>query len=272
MIKPLHKRLDFIASILIPTAIAIGIAVSILLTESPRGFCFTSDCYQNFLSLYKIPLATLALAFPLAGIVAAYHRSIETNEQIKIAQTNNTFSNYIKHREDFLEHIEEHLGKEETKYGISDIRNFYRLLFPHNNYSYFDPSLPDSEKNFLLLKFDLIKMKVEELSICEGPDEGLIFELYVLIRDANQTIGLKPHQMNNFYIGYKDEDVIGPFVATSPSPLLNIDELLTIGNRIRTLTGLPNIEIPNWRSKRDIRISLEYFTREYRRNNDGNAS
>lgn len=264
MIKPLHKRIDFIASLLVPTAISAGIALSIYNSENHADLCFTAECYQAFLTLYKIPLTTLALAFPLAGIVGAYHRSIETNEQIKIAQTNNTFSNYIKHREDFLSYISEHTEREDSKLWISDMRSFYRAIFPENDYLHFDPSLPNAEENTILRKLEVLKQKMEELSSQVDITEQAMFELYELIDIANKSIGLTQHRMNTFHISFEQGSLVGPFLDVTYAPMLQVTELLTIANKIRTLTRLPSIEIPDWENNSNLRYQLDTFTKVHK--------
>lgn len=264
MIKPLHKRVDFIASLLIPTVISIGIALSIFISENHHSLCFTAECYQGFLTLYKIPLATLALSFPLAGIVGAYHRSIETNEQIKIAQTNNTFSNYIKHRDDFLSYISEHIERKESPFSIPDIRSFYKSIFPANNYLHFDPSLPNSEEHTILQTLELLKLKMEELSHQENISDQTIFELYEHVDIANKSINLTQPRVNSFHILFSQDIIVGPFLDQSTAPITQITELLTIANKIRRLTGLPDIEIPDWEKNSQLKYRLGEFTRSYK--------
>lgn len=64
--------------------------------------------WNNFITIFKVPLGILAILIPLGAIYATHHRSIQTLEQmkqtrmqLKMTASQNEFSNYYKHLEEF---------------------------------------------------------------------------------------------------------------------------------------------------------------------------
>lgn len=92
-----------------------------------------------FFTLYKYPLSIMGLGIPLSAIAAAVHRSEETSLQIRATEKQftetlkqNTFNNYIKHKEEFIELLEKMEVVCDCKF--SDPLHLYKQIFPKNNY------------------------------------------------------------------------------------------------------------------------------------------
>lgn len=263
-LKPLHRQPDFILSIAIPIFISILIGASIICAESSRELCFRADCYENFVQLFKIPFAILALAFPLAGMVAAYHRSIEANEQIKIAQTNNTFSNFIKHRDDFTEYLEEYLSQEDCKCELVEARKIYRLTYPENNYDKLETEVPGGLSNELLLQIDNINKILEGMSTSKTYHDESIVELFWEVYRINARLKLLAKKGYGFSIIYESIN-IHAVIFDELESLVNIDTIFAISNRIKSFGHLKVPPPPAWLDDKDLTSSILAFMKNYAR-------
>lgn len=114
------------------------------------------------------------------GVIAAIHRSAQTTLQIEKAPEQNTFSNFYKHRQEYVEHFNE--IKEELPEHISKnlsektIRWYYYSSYPSNNPSSFSikPCLgwiESFDKGLIELTYILSKM-------ASGKDVNLVILLY----------------------------------------------------------------------------------------------
>jgi hypothetical protein len=121
-------------------------------------------------SVVKVPLAILAAGVTILGVIAAIHRSSQTTLQIYKATEQNTFSNFYKHRQEYVDHFKELTGElpEHINTCISDkiIRGYYYSTFPENGPTRFT-----------------LKPRTEWL---ETFDEGLI-EMSLILGKLNQS-------------------------------------------------------------------------------------
>lgn len=243
-------------------------AATILVAEDKTAICFTSACYNNFLGTFKIPLATLALSFPLAGMVAAYHRSIETSEQIKIAQTNNTFSNFIKHRDDFISHITYHLEKDECQCQIVEPQRIYRYTFPKNSYTLLELEISDGEKNSFLTDIESIYKKLEDISRSKYYSDEEFLMIFQEVKRLNGKLGLLPKKGKGIAIHF-NEHIITGITYSVGSPLQSVLELSAIGNKIRSFNSLPLLTFPSWGADQKLMSSVRTFLNKYNLENLG---
>ncbi|WOX06339.1 hypothetical protein [Microbulbifer pacificus] len=86
-----------------------------------RGFNF-------FLSEFKFPLGTLALIIPIVALLSANHRSEQTKAQIYATNSQNLFTNYYKHIEEFEKYISKH---ENLKESIQNPRKLHKKIYPN---------------------------------------------------------------------------------------------------------------------------------------------
>lgn len=89
---------------------------------------FTPEGMNNFLNLFKLPIGISSLSLPLAAVVAANHRSMQTAKQILEQNSQNIFSNHLEHRRYFGNFMEE---REPFKHIEVEVASLYELLFPH---------------------------------------------------------------------------------------------------------------------------------------------
>ncbi|MCW9010445.1 hypothetical protein [Marinobacter sp.] len=104
-------------------------AAIVVLNTGPSGHEPLSPEYLNELvASLKSPALIAGISLPLLGLIASHLRSIQTKVQIETQQQQNTFSNYLAHRGQFNEFMQE----EEPLKNISTISKWtlYGLLFP----------------------------------------------------------------------------------------------------------------------------------------------
>jgi hypothetical protein len=96
---------------------------------------------HGLFTVSKVPLAILAACIAILGVMAAIHRSAQTTLQIEKAIEQNTFSNFYKHRQEYVEHFNEIKVElsDHISTNLSDkvIRGYYSSSFPLNNPSSF---------------------------------------------------------------------------------------------------------------------------------------
>lgn len=83
---------------------------------------------NNYLSIFKAPLAITALIIPIVALLAANHRSEQTKLHIFTTEQQNLFANYYKHIEEFSKYTKDHFS---DKIIFLNRRRLHDLLFPH---------------------------------------------------------------------------------------------------------------------------------------------
>ncbi len=112
--------------ILIAVSFLVGLIIKF---HSSHYLCGSASCFNFFLAEYKMPLGILALIIPIVALYAAAHRSAQTTEQIRITNSQNLFSNYYKHIEEFEKYIEIMVIGDLVR--VFDIRRLHRALYPN---------------------------------------------------------------------------------------------------------------------------------------------
>lgn len=163
----------------LPLFRTVGISFLLLSLIIILSICFNSNLevdlsYEGFnyalFTVLKVPLAVLAAGVTILGVIAAIHRSSQTTLQIYKATEQNTFSNFYKHREEYVDHFKQLTEElpEHIKTCISDkvIRGYYYSTFPGSGPSKF-----------------ILKPRTEWL---ETFDRGLI-EMSLILGSLNQS-------------------------------------------------------------------------------------
>lgn len=133
--------------------------------------------FNHFISAFRFPLAIAALIIPVIALLAANHRSEQTKEQIRVTNSQNVFSNYYKHMEEF------------TKYAASRVDTEVDLRFVHGkvypNSSQGDYAI-SAELVILLSKLENVTqdvLKYYPSDINEKLNDDLKKKYYVVIHD-----------------------------------------------------------------------------------------
>jgi len=109
--------------------IIIAISVGVVFTiETSLSWDLTPDGMNAFLNIFKLPIGIASLALPLAAVVAANHRSMQTAKQILEQNSQNIFSNHLEHRRYFGNFIEE---RKPFKGQTVEVAALYETLFPN---------------------------------------------------------------------------------------------------------------------------------------------
>lgn len=148
--KHLAKTKIFWCALLVPILMGGLLGILVGYNSQVGKLCFSSECVQNFFTVFKFPVAIMGLSLPLVAMVAAIHRSIEASAQIEVATkqfgeaiANNRFGNYLKHREGFEKLIDGYCARRHFKNGCKVYvlaGNVYSRFFP-------DASLSNVEWN-----------------------------------------------------------------------------------------------------------------------------
>ncbi|MBQ4838823.1 hypothetical protein [Pseudoalteromonas luteoviolacea] len=129
--RALHRQYIFWASLLLP--LGLFLAVGSLYWEGYK-FSWTKEGIDTFFDISKTPLYFLSSVIPLMILAARIHATRQVEEQIKVTQENNTFTNYYKHRELFQDFFDEQLKDFEYELNAESL---YKLLYPKNNAKHF---------------------------------------------------------------------------------------------------------------------------------------
>ncbi|HHH0781535.1 TPA: hypothetical protein ACPZO3_000230 [Yersinia enterocolitica] len=135
--ESLSKQGPFWLSICIPLIIAILLSYPLyrqtVIDLSVGG-------YENFLTIFKLPIGVLSLTIPFVAIVAHIHRTIQTAEQLNVARKKNLSDSFFSHHK----FITDALGKVtpiQTKIAgskfdlkIDDPYYIYNIFFKKSSY------------------------------------------------------------------------------------------------------------------------------------------
>jgi len=177
--RKLSEMKSFWAALIIPLVVSL-MAAGIIAFNSELRFDPTYIGFNKAVDIFKVPLSILALAFPLVALVATNHRSSQSSEMLKRNSTQQAFSNYYMHREEFfkvLSRLENELG---IKFG--DANGLYRTLFPRNSVE-----------------------NLELRSLEENSDKSALefhAKNYEKLMESIRTPSLSLRQVQNFYLEF----------------------------------------------------------------------
>lgn len=102
----------------------------LIIVNTPLSWSFDADGFNGFLSTFSFPLKLIAGYLAVVGFISLNHRSEQTSRQIALTEENQKFTNYFKHREEFVVHCAEYQGGLQP-IPISDARKYHGQLFPN---------------------------------------------------------------------------------------------------------------------------------------------
>ena len=118
-------------------AIVIGVTI---IYYSNLELDLSYEGMNYFITVFRLPLGLLALIIPLVAMLASNHRSEQTKEQIRLANTQNIFSNYYKHLEEFTKYASA-LNNELRSNDIAiDSRHAHSRFFDNASQGYYGVS------------------------------------------------------------------------------------------------------------------------------------
>lgn len=131
--KSLHKLWVFIVAVVIGVLLALYSAVDIW-WNNELNFNSSYENYNGIFEVFKAPIQILVGTVALVALIAAFHKSEQTREQIIISNSQNNFVNYYKHVEEFTKYMS--TLAQDVGYGIESaqytkfFRPFHGVFFP----------------------------------------------------------------------------------------------------------------------------------------------
>lgn len=132
----LVRTLWFRLAIIGPIAIAL-ITGWLFTLDTNLQWSLTPKGMNNFLTLFKLPIGIASLSLPLAAVVAANHRSMQTAKQILEQNSQNVFANHLQHRSYFFKFIEDFKPFKDIEVSTPKL---YENLFSMAVNGYLDPN------------------------------------------------------------------------------------------------------------------------------------
>lgn len=114
--------------------VIISLSISVIPNHS---LSLTPEGFENFIKLYNAPIKLAAAYGAILGLISLNHRSVQTKEQLDRAskqiaqiQAQNLFTNYYKHREEFVKYSDKIAGALECE-PIDIAALVHSNLFPN---------------------------------------------------------------------------------------------------------------------------------------------
>ncbi len=182
-------------------AVLSGIVATVIICNSDLVWDFSYEGFNQAITIFKVPLAILALIIPIVALLAANHRSEQTKKQIIVVGGQNNFANYYKHVEEFNKYLNDTIDDGVT---FTSKHLLHKSLFPmarQGNYL-MSGEITSSYKDMVLKVVDL----TEKLSNSKkGFREPLVEELLSEIND----FAYKKLRMEGYFkdSGYVNEPI-----------------------------------------------------------------
>lgn len=147
---------------------------------------YSYEGFNHALVVFRVPLAILALIIPIVALLAANHRSEQTKEQIRVANEQNSFSNYYKHIEEFEKYLDKIWN---GKLHTSSPRRLHKALFPKARYG--DFSIPESvweRYNYMVTRF--VEQSADLISSSKSDKNRILVEMQITLREFADSLYL----------------------------------------------------------------------------------
>jgi hypothetical protein len=124
----LFESAAFKLAIAVPVILAV-IFVTVASLKSGMSLDLSAEGLSVFYQYFKFPLAVASLSIPCAALVASHLRSLQTSVQIQQQAQQDKFSNFISHRDLFME-VFENLNLFKNGKSKKGAAMLYIRLFP----------------------------------------------------------------------------------------------------------------------------------------------
>jgi hypothetical protein len=152
---------------------------------------------EDFYNWFKVPLWWLALLIPILGLLNANHKSEQTRASMALSRSQNNFSNYYKHLEEFQKYCDTLTGINFIELEKLEKRKLHHRLYP-------DAKVGGLTIDVNVLQSFLGALKDFLILISEA-SQGLIFDQRVRDSAINAHAQLLQSlkQLDVFYFGNK---------------------------------------------------------------------
>ncbi|WP_423187096.1 hypothetical protein ACO1PK_02440 [Alishewanella sp. d11] len=184
--KTLMQLWQFWFALVLPILLGLGLGIWIDYYNN-LTFDLTKHGLNTFLDYFKLPLSLASLSIPATALVAAIHRSEQTLVTIQESKRQNTFSNALKHREEFIKLLKEM----ETELDITffDKYKFYKTLFKNNTNNNFDKTTDIDWFNYQVKQLtELTKRASKELD--DRQIEGVFVDSFKLSDELSFRVNM----------------------------------------------------------------------------------
>ena len=105
------------------------VSAFLIVKSSPLQFSQSYEGFNHFFTVFRFPLAILATIIPAVALIATNHHSEQTREQIRLTNSQNNFTNYYKHIEEFEKFGLKTVAKPDKFHYTFDFRSLHSVLF-----------------------------------------------------------------------------------------------------------------------------------------------
>ncbi|MEZ8297040.1 hypothetical protein AB6D11_24860 [Vibrio splendidus] len=173
-----------------------AILFGVIACNSSLKWQWDYEGFNFFVKAFSVPIAVLTSIIPIVGFIALNHRSVQTKEQIakasmqiELAQEQNLFSNYYKHREEFIKYSE--LLKEPLNCERIDGALIHNNLFPNVRKGGYEPF--DIQNSTLFQEMTIVLSRCERFlesgSFRRVDNTLFLLELDELFKHINAIAG-----------------------------------------------------------------------------------
>tara|TARA_R110002167_G_scaffold234711_1_gene439997 strand:- start:9344 stop:10261 length:918 start_codon:yes stop_codon:yes gene_type:complete len=142
----------------------VGIALTLIAIAnygSINQLCGSTECFNNFITQFKLPLGIISLLIPIGAIFAVQHRSEQSIAQIKASEGQNNFVNYYKHLEEFEKHLKSRSIDDKVR-----VNQTHAVIFQSSRDGNFN--ITDNIQEFIEINFSEIYIKLKSVEKDSG--------------------------------------------------------------------------------------------------------
>lgn len=141
---------------------------------------------NHIFTAFKLPIAILALLIPFGALFAANHRSEQSRYAAELAESQNRFSNYYKHVDEFTKYLENYQHTKESLIKLKNPRSIHYIIYGGKEECMFIPQfrLSGYAKHLSVIK----QYWIDTLRKVVGPNGGSGDAHEMLVNEFNESV------------------------------------------------------------------------------------
>ena len=120
------------------SAFAFTVAIGIKTAVTLQADWSSTGINHLVFDLFKSPIAIIGFGLPILGLIGLNHRSEQTKQQILLSESQNNFTNYYKHIEEFEKYLSNSIGANGWFKDSAHRRQLHHKLFPEASQGNFE--------------------------------------------------------------------------------------------------------------------------------------